>query len=235
LRQTSLVIVATTRSVWANGSRPGEVTASYGSFGSSNVGVNLATGRKRPGATSSSASVIEYGAIPRPAGVLTRCTTRATRRALFEPAIDYQRSATNSLRLKPGLYTLVFQTPNPTTASTPRRWVTLRGCDQQGPNGLPVRAADQRAQIQTENIAPSYTHVINPIDRSRTLDIFRRDSFNYYRAASRSPTEVRPTYSRRQCAATHSGQHRAGTATDDWRAAGNNIQGWHQLQRRRSQ
>ena len=50
--KTSLVIVATTRSGLGNPQPHGEVNASYGSFGTSNVGFNLATDRRRP-ATSS--------------------------------------------------------------------------------------------------------------------------------------------------------------------------------------
>ena len=49
-----------------------------------------------------------------------------------------------------------------------------------GPDGLPVGPADQRSQIRTFNIAPSWTHLINP-NTVFTLGAFvRHDQFNYY-------------------------------------------------------
>ena len=49
-----------------------------------------------------------------------------------------------------------------------------------GPNGLPVGPADQRAQIQTVNFAPSYTRIVNQHTVLNTNYFFRRDGFNYY-------------------------------------------------------
>ena len=58
--KTSLVIVATTRSGLGNPTPHGDVNASYGSFGSANVGVNLAYGSQKAG-NFISASVMNTG------------------------------------------------------------------------------------------------------------------------------------------------------------------------------
>jgi hypothetical protein len=52
-----------------------------------------------------------------------------------------------------------------------------------GPDGIPVGPADQRSQIKTFNIAPSWTRLINN-NTVFTLGAFvRRDQFNYYPSA----------------------------------------------------
>jgi hypothetical protein len=179
--KTSLVIVATTRSGLGERKPTGEVTASYGSFGSSNVGVNLATGSAKLG-NFVSASVMNTGRFLDPPE-FHAMHDKGNEESLFD-RIDYQRSATNSLRLNLGYTRSWFQTPNSYDSQYATQWVNTAGAAINGPNGLPVGAADQRAQIQTVNIAPSYTHVINPSTVLNAGYFFRRDSFNYYPSAN---------------------------------------------------
>jgi hypothetical protein len=49
-----------------------------------------------------------------------------------------------------------------------------------GPNGLPVGPADQRSQIKTFNVAPSWTRVLNNAAVFTLGGFVRRDQYNYY-------------------------------------------------------
>ena len=49
-----------------------------------------------------------------------------------------------------------------------------------GPNGQPVGSEDQRSQIRTFNIAPSWTHIINPNAVFTFGGFVRQDQYNYY-------------------------------------------------------
>jgi hypothetical protein len=74
-----------------------------------------------------------------------------------------------------------FQTPNSFDAQNATAWSRLV-VDHSGldPNGNVVGPADQRSQIKTFNIAPSWTRLLNA-NTVFTLGAFvRRDQFNYY-------------------------------------------------------
>ena len=49
-----------------------------------------------------------------------------------------------------------------------------------GPNGLPVGPADQRSQIKTFNIAPSWTHLLSDTTLFTLGAFVRHDQYNYY-------------------------------------------------------
>jgi hypothetical protein len=49
-----------------------------------------------------------------------------------------------------------------------------------GPNGVPVGPADQRSQIRTFNIAPTWTRLLNPNTVVTFGGFARQDQFNYY-------------------------------------------------------
>ena len=175
--KTSLVIVATTRSGLGATKPTGEVTASYGSFGSSNIGVNVATGSAKFG-NFISANVMNTGRFLDPPE-FHAIHDKGNEENLFD-RIDYQISAANSVRLNLGYTRSWFQTPNSYDTEYATQWPTNSAGVAIGPNGLPVGPADQRAQIQTVNIAPSYTHVLNPSTVLNVGYFFRRDGFNYY-------------------------------------------------------
>jgi len=179
--KTSLVIVATTRSGLGENKPTGEVTASYGSFGSSNIGFNLATGSQRLG-NFVSASVTNTGRFLDPPEYHA-IHDHGNEESLFD-RIDYQRSAANSLRLSLAYTRSWFQTPNSYDSEYATQWPTNSIGVAIGSNNLPVGAADQRAQIQTVNVAPNYTHVISKAAVLNSGYFFRRDGFNYYPSAN---------------------------------------------------
>jgi hypothetical protein len=179
--KTSLVIVATTRSGLGESTPTGEVTTSYGSFGSSNVGFNLATGSSKLG-NFVSANVMNTGRFLDPPE-FHAIHDKGNEENLFD-RIDYQLSNANSARLNLGYTRSWFQTPNSYDSEYATQWPTNSAGVAIGPNNLPVGPADQRSQIQTINIAPSYTHVINTSAVLNAGYFFRHDAFNYYPSAN---------------------------------------------------
>ncbi len=52
------------------------------------------------------------------------------------------------------------------------------------PNGNVVGLADQRSQIKTFNIAPTWTRVLSPTTVLTLGGFVRRDAYNYYPSAN---------------------------------------------------
>jgi len=175
--KTSLVIVATTRSGLDNPQPHGEVTASYGSFGSSNIGFNLAYGSQKVG-NFVSANVMNTGRFLDPPE-FHAIHDKGNEENLFD-RVDDQLTPADSFKLNFGYTRSWFQTPNSYDTEYATQWATNSAGVAVGPDGLAVGPSDQRAQIQTVNIAPSYTRVVNTQTVLTTNYYFRRDGFNYY-------------------------------------------------------
>src|SRR5258707_12286969 len=99
--------------------------------------------------------------------------------------VDFQISTADSIHLNLGFTRSWFQTPNSFDAQNATAWSGLVVDNSGlGPDGLPVGPADQRSQIKTFNIAPSWTRLLNT-NTVFTLGAFvRRDQFNYYPSAN---------------------------------------------------
>jgi hypothetical protein len=175
--KTSLVIVATTRSGLAIPEPHGEVTASYGSFGSSNLGFNVAVGSKKFGNFISANGMNTGRFLDPPESHALH--DKGNEENVFD-RIDYQFNTADTVRLNLGYTRSWFQTPNSFDTQYATQWSKNSAGVAVGPDGLPVGPADQRAQIQTFNFAPSYTRVINPATVLTTNYYFRRDNFHYY-------------------------------------------------------
>jgi Carboxypeptidase regulatory-like domain/TonB-dependent Receptor Plug Domain len=164
--KTSLVIVATTRSGQGVTTPHGSITTSYGSFGTSDVGFNLAYGGAKWG-NFISANGTDSGRFLDPPEFAV-IHDKGNEENVFD-RVDYQLSTADSIHLNLGFTRSWFQTPNSSD--------NLNVLDQ---FGNPVGSADQRSQIKTFNIAPTWTRVINP-NTVFTLGAFvRRDTYNYY-------------------------------------------------------
>jgi hypothetical protein len=168
--KTSLVIVATTRSGLDNSTPHGDIT-------SSNVGFDLAAGSSTFG-NFLSANVLNTGRFLDPPE-FHAMHDKGNEENLFD-RVDYQISTANSVRLNLGYTRSWFQTPNSYDTEYATQWPTNSAGVAIGPNGLPVGPSDQRAQIQTVNIAPSFTHIIDSHTVLNAGYFFRRDGFNYY-------------------------------------------------------
>jgi hypothetical protein len=172
--KTSLVIVATTRSGQGVTTPHGSINASYGSFGSSNVGFDLAYGVAKWGNFISANGLNSGRFLDPPEFVVMHA--RGNEENVFD-RVDYQLSTADSIHLNLGFTRSWFQTPNSFDTQLATAWSGSGGLD---PNGNVVGPADQRSKIQTFNIAPSWTRVLST-NAVFTLGAFvRRDAYNYY-------------------------------------------------------
>jgi len=176
--KASVVINVTTRSGQGETTPHGAVTASYGSFGTSNVGFNFGYGGQKWG-NFVSANGLNSGRFLDPPE-FTVMHAKGNEENIFD-RVDLQLSNADSIHLNLGFTRSWFQTPNSFDAQNATAWSGLvvdnGGLD---PNGNVVGPADQRSQIKTFNIAPSWTRLFNS-NTVFTLGAFvRRDQFNYY-------------------------------------------------------
>jgi len=176
--KTSIVINVTTQSGQGETTPHGSVTASYGSFGSSNVDFKLGYGGKTWG-NFFAANGLNSGRFLDPPE-FSVMHSKGNEENLFD-RVDYQLSPGDSIHVNLGFTRSWFQTPNSFDSQYATPWngvvVANGGLD---PHGNPVGPSDQRSQIKTFNIAPSWTRLINT-DTVFTLGGFvRRDQFNYY-------------------------------------------------------
>jgi hypothetical protein len=91
--------------------------------------------------------------------------------------LDFQLSSADSLHLNLGFTRSWFQTPNSFDQQLATGWSGTSGLD---PNGNLVGPTDQRSQIKTFNLAPSWTRLINNTTVFTFGAFVRRDQFNYY-------------------------------------------------------
>ena len=176
--KASLVINVTTRSGQGMTTPHGAVTASYGSFGTSNVGFNFGYGGEKWG-NFISLNGLNSGRFLDPPEFRV-AHAKGNEENAFD-RLDFQVSKADSLHVNLGFTRSWFQTPNSFDQQNATAWKGLVVDNGGlGPDGLPVGPADQRAQIKTFNIAPSWTRLINN-NTVFTLGAFvRRDQFNYY-------------------------------------------------------
>jgi len=176
--KTSVVINVTTRSGQGLTTPHGDVTASYGSFGTSNAGVNLGYGGQNWG-NFISLSGLNSGRFLDPPE-FTVMHAKGNEENAFD-RLDFQLSKVDSLHLNLGFTRSWFQTPNSFDAQNATAWNGLVVDNGRlDPKGSLVGPADQRAQIKTFNIAPTWTHLMGN-SAVLTLGAFgRRDQFNYY-------------------------------------------------------
>jgi hypothetical protein len=176
--KTSLVIVATTRSGQGVTTPHGSVNASYGSFGSSNVGVDLAYGGQKWGNFISVNGLNTSRFLDPPEFRVMHA--KGNEENVFD-RVDYQLSTADSIHLNLGFSRSWFQTPNNFDSQLATPWtgvvVANGGLD---PNGNVVGPTDQRALIKSFNIAPTWTRVISPTTVFSLGGWVRRDAFNYY-------------------------------------------------------
>jgi Carboxypeptidase regulatory-like domain len=180
--KTSVVINVTTRSGQGVSKPSGSVVGSYGSFGTANVGFNLAYGGSRWGNFISLNGLNSGRFLDPPEFVVKH--DKGNEENVFD-RVDYQLSKADSVHLNLGFTRSWFQTPNSFDAQNATAWkgVTVDNGGF-GPNGLAVGPSDQRSQIQTFNIAPSWTRLLSPTTLFTLGGFVRRDHYNYYPSAN---------------------------------------------------
>jgi len=176
--KTSLIINVTTRSGQGMTKPHGDVTASYGAFGTSNVGFNLGYGGAKWG-NFISANGLNSGRFLDPPEFAVM-HDRGNEENLFD-RVDYKFSDADSLLVNFGYTRSWFQNPN----SFDQQFHNVNGAGVlTDPAGNPLGLADQVSQIKTFNIAPMWTHLINSSTVFAFGGFVRRDQYNYYPSAN---------------------------------------------------
>jgi len=166
--KTSVVIDVTTRSGQGVTKPTGSVIASYGSFGTANLGFNLAYGGQSWGNFISANGLKSGRFLDTPEFQVIH--DKGNEENIFD-RVDFQPSTADSVHLNLGFTRSWFQNPN--------AFDNLH-LGQTDPLGNPLAPTDQRSQIVTFNIAPSWTRVLSN-NAVFTLGAFvRRDMYNYY-------------------------------------------------------
>ncbi|MDR3747294.1 MAG: TonB-dependent receptor [Acidobacteriota bacterium] len=166
--KTSLVIDVTTRSGMGSTTPHGAITASYGSFGSSNLDMNFSYGGKNWGEFIAANGLNSGRFLDPPEFVVMH--DKGNMENVFD-RFDYVLSPKNALHLNFQFTRSWFQTPN--------SYDNLN-IGVVGPNGVPVGPADQRSKILTLDIAPTWSYTINPNAVLNVTGYVRRDAYNYY-------------------------------------------------------
>ena len=174
--KTSLVIVGTTRSGQGVMRPTGQVSVSYGSFGTANVSADLAYGGKNWG-NFFAGNALESGRFL-DAPEFAVYHDKGNEANLFD-RIDRQLSATSTLHTNLQYTRSWFQTPNTyDTQYGYSQGETLLG--NTGPTVLTSGKTDQRSKIQTFDISPTYTKTIGDTTIINFAPYVRRDGYNYY-------------------------------------------------------
>ncbi|MGA3041195.1 MAG: TonB-dependent receptor [Bryobacteraceae bacterium] len=176
--KTSLVINVTTRSGLGQTQPHGDVTASYGTFGTSNEGFDLGWGGQRWGNFISANGMNTSRFLDGPE--FTVMHDHGNEENLFD-RVDFKPSAADTLSVNLGFTRSWFQTPNSFDAQDATAWTGLVVDNNGlGPNGVPVGSTDQRSQIRTFNVAPTWTRVVNANTVFTFGAFVRQDQYNYY-------------------------------------------------------
>src|SRR5436309_5180969 len=167
--KTSVVINATTRSGQGLTKPTGSVTTSYGSFGTSTLGFNLGYGGQNWG-NFISVSGLNTGRFLDPPE-FTVIHAKGNEENIFD-RVDYQLSRADSIQLNLGFTRSWFQNPN--------SFDNVLHTGKTDPAGSPLSPTDQRSQIRTFNIAPSWTRLLSTNAVFTFGGFVRHDQYNYY-------------------------------------------------------
>ncbi len=176
--KTSLVIVATTRSGMGETQPHGDVTASYGTFGTANGGFDFGYGGNNWGEFITATGLNTSRFLDGPEFDVMH--DKGNEENVFD-RFDVKPSTADTLNVNFQFTRSWFQTPNSYDAEDASAWSGLVVDNGGlGPNDLPVGPADQRSQIKTIDIAPAWTHLINNHTVFTLGGWVRRDQYNYY-------------------------------------------------------
>lgn len=173
--KTSLVIVATTRSGQGVTKPTGSITGTYGSFGSASTGFDLAYGGKNWG------NFIEVD------GMNSGRFLDPPEFAVFHDKgneensfdrVDYTFTPADSVHLDLNYSRSWFQTPNSYDNLNVQNVVGAN--TSSSPLFGSVGNADQRSQIGTFNISPTYTRVVSNNSVFNLGAFVRKDLYHYY-------------------------------------------------------
>jgi hypothetical protein len=173
--KTSLVIVATTRSGQGITKPTGSISSTYGSFGSVTGGFDLSYGGKNWG-NFLEADGMNSGRFLDPPE-FSVFHDKGNEQNVFD-RIDYTLTPVDSMHLDLNYSRSWFQTPN-TFDNLNVQNIVSDGTSTNPAFGN-VGDADQRSQIRTFNISPTYTRVLNDHTVWNFGAFMRKDLYHYY-------------------------------------------------------
>jgi hypothetical protein len=172
--KTSLVIDVSTRSGLGSTTPHGDVTASYGSFGTSNMDADFSYGGKNWG-NFIAANGIDSGRFLDPPEFQV-FHAHGNEENVFD-RLDYVFSQKDAFHLNFQFTRSWFQTPN----SYDQQFHDFDGVPVLNPlTGVQLGPTDQRSKILTLNIAPTWTHTISNNAVLNVTGFVRRDAYDYY-------------------------------------------------------
>ena len=181
--KTSVVIAVTTRSGLGATTPHGDITASYGSFGTATGGFDLLNGGKTWGNFISLNGMNTSRFLDGPE--FATIHDHGNEENFFD-RIDFKPSQNDTFNVNLGFTRSWFQTPNSYDAQNATAWSGLVVDNGGiGPDGQVVGVQDQRSKIRTINFAPTWTHVAGAHTVFTFGGFVRQDQFNYY--PSRDP------------------------------------------------
>jgi hypothetical protein len=173
--KTSLVIVATTRSGQGITKPTGDISTSYGSFGSATAGFDLAYGGKKWGNFVETDGLNTGRFLDPPE--FTVFHDKGNEQNVFD-RVDYTLTPVDSIHLDMNYSRSWFQTPNSYDNLNVSN--VSSGGTSASPTFSNVGDADQRSKIGTINFSPTYTHVIGNDSVFNFGAFVRRDAYNYF-------------------------------------------------------
>jgi hypothetical protein len=182
--KTSLVIKVTTRSGLGVKKPTGSVSASYGSFGTTTAAFDLAVGGDKWGNFIAASGLQTSRFLDPPESEVMH--DKGNQQNIFD-RVDFQVSQADTIHFNAGYTRSWFQNPNSFDTQLHLCPPGLGfDCDATGTalvnpvNGDPLGPSDQRSQIKTFNLAPTWTHLFGS-NTLLTFGVFgRRDHYNYY-------------------------------------------------------
>jgi hypothetical protein len=183
--KTSLVIKVTTKSGLGVTTPHGSAIASYGTFGSSTAGFNLAYGNQKWGNFVSLSGLNTGRFLDPPEFVVLH--DKGNEENVFD-RVDYQLTQADAVHLNASYSRSWFQNPN-TWDQQLHTCNAGFACNAAGiavnPVDLttPLGPTDQRSKIGTFNIAPTWTRLIGSNAVFTFGGFVRKDQYNYYPSA----------------------------------------------------
>jgi hypothetical protein len=177
--KTSLVIQVTTRSGQGVTTPTGSISASYGTFGSATGAIDLSYGGKNWGNFIEIDGLNTGRFLDPPEFVVFH--DKGNEENVFD-RIDLSFTQKDSVHLNLNFSRSWFQTPNSYDNLNVQN--VVNGGTTADPILGDVGDTDQRSQIKTFNVAPTYTHVVNNYAVFNFGPYVRRDEYNYYPSAN---------------------------------------------------
>jgi len=181
--KTSLVINVTTRSGQGVTTPHGEVTTSYSSFGTSTLSMNASYGGEKWGNFISLGGLNSGRFLDPPEFVVLH--DKGNEENFFD-RFDFKVSDEDTFQWNLGFTRSWFQSPNTWDQQLQTCTALSAMCNAAGTTvvnpitGSPLGPTDQRSQIRTFNIAPTWTHQYGSAAVFTFGAWVRRDQYNYY-------------------------------------------------------